>query len=328
MAALPYMPLYVADYLADAAHLTATGHGVYLLLIMTYWQRGKPLPDDDRKLARIARVTDDEWADLRDEIAEFFTIEGGLWTHGRIDEELERVRAKSEQASEAGKASARRRFSKKLQHVKQASNDRSTGAQQTFNHTDTDTDIVSSLRSETTRARARERAFWPNDAKEAFWAKYPHKVGKGAAMKSFDRIAKRPDRPPFSEIMAGLDRYIREKPPDRPWCNPATWLNQERWSDVPADSKIQAPNARPPANRSRMAAFAAGLLGLDAECLGDDALRSDDLRGRDQRREAGDSGSSQAILDDCAYTRLDGGSGENGRDDELDALAGWDRGRS
>ena len=130
MAALPYMPLYVADYLADAAHLSTLGHGAYLLLIMTYWQRGEALPDDERKLARIARMTDAEWQDVRDDLREFFDIAEGEWRHSRIEQELEKVRAKSKASSEAGKASAKRRMNK-----------RSTPVEQTFNHTDTDTDI-------------------------------------------------------------------------------------------------------------------------------------------------------------------------------------------
>jgi len=39
------MPLYVADYLADTAHLGALESGVYLHLIMHYWLKGG-LPDD------------------------------------------------------------------------------------------------------------------------------------------------------------------------------------------------------------------------------------------------------------------------------------------
>jgi uncharacterized protein YdaU (DUF1376 family) len=38
----------------------------------------------------------------------------------------------------------------------------------------------------------------------------------------------------FAEILAGLERYIRTKPPDRAWLNPETFLNQERWTDQPA----------------------------------------------------------------------------------------------
>ncbi len=60
------------------------------------------------------------------------------------------------------------------------------------------------------------------------WEAYPNKVGKDDAWKKWKR---RKDRPPLEEILAALDRYIRSKPADRAWCNPATWLNQGRWDD-------------------------------------------------------------------------------------------------
>lgn len=132
MAALPYMPLYVADYLADAAHLSTLEHGAYLLLIMTYWQRGEPLPSNDWRLARIARMSPEEWDECRDVLAEFFHDDGETWSHKRIDVELAKVEAKSEQARNARKARKQR-----------PSNGRTTDVERPFNHTDTDTDTYS-----------------------------------------------------------------------------------------------------------------------------------------------------------------------------------------
>lgn len=148
MSALPYMPLYVADYLADAAHLTTEEHGAYLLLIMTYWQRGKPLPHDPERLSRIARLSNERWTDVERALNDFFTVIDGHWHHKRIDAELEKVRDKTEKAKRAGAASASAR---KATPAQQTLNERSTDAQQTFNHTDTDTDTKE--REKTARAQ-------------------------------------------------------------------------------------------------------------------------------------------------------------------------------
>jgi uncharacterized protein YdaU (DUF1376 family) len=123
MAALPYMPLYVADYLADAAHLTTTQHGAYLLLIMNYWQRGCPLPDDDRRLASIARLGLREWKRNRPALEEFFTLTHGAWVHSRIDHELARVSAKSLKSKKAAQASVERRFGKRSADVEPTDTD-------------------------------------------------------------------------------------------------------------------------------------------------------------------------------------------------------------
>ncbi|MDE2097131.1 MAG: hypothetical protein KGL39_07785 [Patescibacteria group bacterium] len=66
---------------------------------------------------------------------------------------------------------------------------------------------------------------------DEFWQAYPHKVGKAAAERSFRSAIK---KIPLGQMLGALERYRATKPPDRAWCNPATWLNQERWLDEPA----------------------------------------------------------------------------------------------
>lgn len=124
MAALPYMPLFVADYLADTAHLSTFQHGVYLLLIMNYWQRGGPLPDDDKRLASIARIGPREWARMRGTISEFFSIADGWWLHSRLDRDLAHVSDKSLKSKRAAQASVERRFGERSTPVEPTDTDK------------------------------------------------------------------------------------------------------------------------------------------------------------------------------------------------------------
>jgi uncharacterized protein YdaU (DUF1376 family) len=115
------MPLYWGDYLRDTGHLNATQHGFYLLLIGHYWTTGKPLPDDDSKLWRIARADSrDHWEEHRAVVAEFFKVADGVWQHARIDEELVLAVEKRAAAKERAEHAASKRWAKHKQSSKHA----------------------------------------------------------------------------------------------------------------------------------------------------------------------------------------------------------------
>ena len=98
-----WMPIYWGDYLRDTNHLSASEHGAYLLLIAHYWTTGSPIPSDDKRLSRIARMSPREWKRSKNVISEFFEIEGGLWFHGRVQQELDKAVSKTEARVSAGK---------------------------------------------------------------------------------------------------------------------------------------------------------------------------------------------------------------------------------
>lgn len=172
-----WMPLYVGDYLADTTHLSAAEHGAYLLLIMAYWQSGRPLPDDDGKLGRVARMSPKEWRAARATLAEFFTVEDGEWRHGRVDEELARAERVTEQKRSAGRASAERR-------AQRQTNTRSTDVaeplQRKSNHSPPptqspeipSTERVSSAGASRARTRADHGITWPVPEDPPPWAGY------------------------------------------------------------------------------------------------------------------------------------------------------------
>lgn len=69
-----WMPLYVADYLADTMRLSTVEHGAFLLLLMHRWDKGE-LPTEDLKLAKICRIPLTEWLEIKETIADLFERE-------------------------------------------------------------------------------------------------------------------------------------------------------------------------------------------------------------------------------------------------------------
>jgi len=203
----PWMPLYIADYLADTSHLNTAEHGAYLLLIMHYW-RHDGLPPNEEHIRRITKLTHHQWKKSRDVLASLF-LDG--WRHKRCDTEI----AQAIEKSKVNSANA------SLSHESRRANAERTQTQ-SQSHIQTQ-----EKKEEETRAR---RA-WPF---AEFWSLFPNKVGKGAAEKAFRKVEKSKSVD-FPFLLEALRRYAA-KNDDRPWCNPATWLNQSRWTDEPAEA--------------------------------------------------------------------------------------------
>lgn len=117
-AATVWMPMYVADYLADTSHLSTEEHGAYLLLMMHAWQTGGALPDDDDRLRRITRLDARAWRRSGAVLRAFFRYVDGELRHPRVDEELTRAQALIAQRSTAGIASAAKRKEQRNAHEK------------------------------------------------------------------------------------------------------------------------------------------------------------------------------------------------------------------
>lgn len=78
MSRAPFIPFDVCEYLANTMHLTTEENGAYLLLIIRCWTAGS-IPDDDKRLAVIAKMGIKKWRGMRQTLAEFFTISNDEW---------------------------------------------------------------------------------------------------------------------------------------------------------------------------------------------------------------------------------------------------------
>lgn len=106
-----WMPLYWGDYVRDTGHLNNAAHGSYLMLIKHYWVTGKPLPDDDTQLWRIACCDSQaQWRKIKATVLAFFQLEDGQWHHHRVEREIELAHKRTEAKAKAGAEGARRRW--------------------------------------------------------------------------------------------------------------------------------------------------------------------------------------------------------------------------
>lgn len=103
---LPFMPLYVSDYLADTTHLTCEEHGAYMLLLMVMWKAGGSLPNDDVSLARITRLPLARWRKIAPNVLPFFQTSNCVLRNKRVSTEIENAQKISQARSEAGKKGA------------------------------------------------------------------------------------------------------------------------------------------------------------------------------------------------------------------------------
>lgn len=107
-----HYPHHIGDFNNATRHLTRVERALYRDMLDLYYDKETPLPTDIQRLARLVlAVTDEEKAALKIVLDEFFTLEDDGYHNARCDHEIAVYRAKIEQASRAGQASAQRRAS-------------------------------------------------------------------------------------------------------------------------------------------------------------------------------------------------------------------------
>jgi uncharacterized protein YdaU (DUF1376 family) len=106
-----FMPLWIADYLADTTHLSCEQHGAYLLLLITYWRRGGHMPADNAFLCSVTKLTPQKWRTMRVVMGQFFREEDGQWKNKRADAEILKAAKLKKDKAAAGAKGAEKRWS-------------------------------------------------------------------------------------------------------------------------------------------------------------------------------------------------------------------------
>jgi uncharacterized protein YdaU (DUF1376 family) len=104
------MPVFPDALIGDTTHLTMEEFGVYCMILFVTWRNnGQPLPDDDKRMARICRMSGKKWAAVRPAVADFFDLSEGVWRQKRLEKEWKYVCDQRAKQSEKGKKSAEAR---------------------------------------------------------------------------------------------------------------------------------------------------------------------------------------------------------------------------
>lgn len=103
-----YYERHLGDYARDTGHLSPLEHGVYNLLIDRYYATETPIPADQAH--RICRARTKEEREAVDVVLEeFFSLEDGAYSHRRIEEEIEKARARIDNSRANGRRGGRPR---------------------------------------------------------------------------------------------------------------------------------------------------------------------------------------------------------------------------
>ena len=200
------LPLDIDQFQRSTLHLKGIEVGAYMLLIAAMINANGSLPDDDRLLARYAKVPTTSWGLIRELISPLFIIQDGVWQHKDVNEIIDKKAKLSSTRSQAAK-SPKKNKSLNLLDLTPAN------AKQNDN-------------KPVKKAEIKEDMF------DEFWKHYSRKEDKEPARKAYANAIKAAKH---EVIMAGLQKQVEEwktKGTEKQFIPlAATWLNKKRWTN-------------------------------------------------------------------------------------------------
>ena len=170
------------------------------------------MPNDDRDLARIARVSPSRWPRVKARVIPLLMLNpDGRLSQKRLTKEWARVSS----ISEANRRNALSGWARRS-----SNNNGIDAAAASHSHQQNGCPHTQSQ----TKGKESSEAF------ERFWDLYPRKIGKDAARRAFAAAAK---RAPAEDILRGAKRYAAARNGQDPkfTAHATTWLNAGRWAD-------------------------------------------------------------------------------------------------
>jgi uncharacterized protein YdaU (DUF1376 family) len=211
--------------------MTPEEEGAYIRLICHDWANDG-IPDDDSQLAMLSRLGEQVFNKCSNKLRKAFIkhpTRDGYLTNERLEKERNIQAHNREQRSKAGISSGKARAYKREQMF----DSRSTSVEQKTNKrrtkTNSSTSSSTSLNNPPTpKGGVVDVGF------ENFWNAYPRKICRTKAEVSWGKLK------PNAELQSKILDAVKAQCKSEQWKKdngqfipyPATWLNQERWSDL------------------------------------------------------------------------------------------------
>ena len=249
------MPFYIADENALTAALSTVEFGAYVLLKGFAWRQDGALPTDESKLARLARLTVEEWEAIAPAVLPFFPVVDGFRRNVDLDRRLAEAKTIYRNRKRASTAANKARW----ERTSETHSDKdSVTHSATVSDAESKTDVGgtldgvrdgsypqpqpqpqlqndSSLRSDTFLPPAAKRPKPRHSEPEGFaewYEAYPRHEDRGKASRAYAAALK------FAlpaDLLDGAKRYRAERNgEDQKFTKlPATWLNAQSWLNEP-----------------------------------------------------------------------------------------------
>jgi uncharacterized protein YdaU (DUF1376 family) len=269
---------HIGDWMGGTLGMSCEHEGAYCRFLNRLYQRGKPLPDDDRFMATVMGLSIRVWRRLRDVLVEAGKIiaRAGCLTNSRFEKErlkqAERLRnaaaaARARWSNPASLAEVSTKFApslaetsdklprkapKKVNEINDASDAAAMPYQsQSLTPIKEDSpngelspapqgDLLGGGDLGDTAPKPARPAY--STSFEEFWKLYPHRKGKGAASKSWEKLSYSEKRRVYLVLRAHLPALESKMndPSGGNYCPmPATWLNEKRYDDEVEQPKKQ-----------------------------------------------------------------------------------------
>jgi uncharacterized protein YdaU (DUF1376 family) len=205
------------------SNLTLDQEAAYLRIVNAIHKHKSPVPDNDRVLAGMFRVSTRKARALVNALIDAgkISIDGEYITNERAVSDLVHRGFVSVSMAENGAKGGRKRAELAAKSLENIDHGQATASYREEKRREENT-VAKATVSHTVK--------FAQDMFEEFWDRYPKRIGKADAHKAYARAMKKITHDDLmfalSERLPALAAKDKQYRP-----NPATWLNQERWTD-------------------------------------------------------------------------------------------------